>query len=281
MNDTRVRVSVIMGSYNPEPERLRRAIGSLILQTMPQWELILYDDGSDAEHRELIRKAAAADPRIRLLRGKRNRGLAYALNCCLSRAGAEYVARMDDDDVSLPGRLEVQLAFLEAHPRYQWVGSDAELMDADGVWGYQRMPRVPQAKDFLFNSPYLHPTVMFRRQTLMDAGGYSTEKKNALLEDYELFFRLHRLGMRGCNLAQPLLWYREDYQSCKKRTYLRRLREMRLRFRGFRSLGILHAGTLGYLVKPLIVGMIPPPVHHYIRRRIKAAEPARRSENPG
>lgn len=67
---------------------------------------------------------------------------------------------MDDDDLSEPDRLRIQAAFLRSHPHYQWVGSNAQLIDDYGVWGFQRMPERPQAKDFLFNSPFIHPTVM-------------------------------------------------------------------------------------------------------------------------
>ena len=87
-----------------------------------------------------------------------------------------------------------------------------------------------------------------------------------MCEDYELFFRLHQRGMRGYNLQEPLLRYWEDYGSQRRRTYRRRLRELRLRYRGFRQLGILGPGTFCYVLKPLAVGAVPAPVHHTVRR---------------
>lgn len=170
MKSTQVKVSIIMGTYNPDEKKLKRAVQSLILQTVPEWELILYDDGSDGQFVPLIRETAMLDGRIRLLRGTENRGLAAALNRCLLRARGQYIARMDDDDVSLPNRLERQLVFLESRPQYQWVGSGAELIDENGVWGFQRMPEIPQPRDFLFHSPYIHPSVMFRKSALIRGG---------------------------------------------------------------------------------------------------------------
>lgn len=278
MKSTQVKVSIIMGTYNPDEKKLKRAVQSLILQTVPEWELLLYDDGSDGQFVPLIRETAMLDGRIRLLRGTENRGLAAALNRCLLRARGQYIARMDDDDVSLPNRLERQLVFLESHPQYQWVGSGAELIDENGVWGFQRMPEIPQPRDFLFHSPYIHPSVMFRKSALIRGGGYCTAKAFLQVEDYELFFRLHRLGMRGYNLSEPLLRYWEDYASYQKRTYRRRIREAKLRYHGFRGLGILNSGTFCYVLKPLLVGVIPPPVHHYIRRRVKAGPAASREK---
>lgn len=265
----KAEISIIMGVFNPRKMRLLNAVDSIICQTYQNWELLLYDDGSDQISAECIRAAAARDHRIVYIRSGENRGLAYALNACLCRASGRYIARMDDDDVAARDRLEKQHAFLNTHPRFQWVGSNAELMDAGGVWGYQKMPEIPTRKDFLYNSPYIHPSVMFRRGVLMENGGYSLARQDQQGEDYELFMRLHRNGGRGYNLQEPLLRYWEDYASHRKRTYRRRIREMGLRYRGFKELGILNKTTFHYVLKPLLVGAVPAPVHHYIRRQLK------------
>ena len=79
---------------------------------------------------------------------KKNHGLAYALNQCISRAGGKYIARMDDDDECMPERFERQFEFLESHPEYQWVGSNAELFDENGIWGIQKVSEIPGRKTF-------------------------------------------------------------------------------------------------------------------------------------
>lgn len=267
---TNVKISVVMGVFNPQDSgRFFRAVDSVIQQSFSEWELILYDDGSAAESAKTIQKAAERDRRILLLRGEKNRGLAFALNECIRHAAGGYIARMDDDDFSKPDRFRKQYDFLQAYPQYQWVGSDIELVDQNGVWGYQKMPEAPSKRDYLFNSPYVHPSVLFRREALERVGCYSGHKAVLQCEDYDLFLRLQKEGMRGYNLPEPLLQYWEDYESYKKRTYRRRIREMKLRYRGFRELGILNRGTFPYVVKPLLVGAIPAPVHHYIKRKIR------------
>ena len=266
---SKVEISIIMGVFNPEKARLFRAVDSIIHQTFHNWELLLYDDGSEKMSAQYIRAAAARDERVVYIRSCQNHGLAYALNACLRRAAGRYIARMDDDDIAICHRLEKQYAFLNAYPQFQWVGSNAELFDAGGVWGYQKMPEIPTKNDFLFNSPYIHPSVMFRREVRIKNGGYSVARRDRHGEDYELFMRLHRNGNRGCNLQEPLLQYFEDYTSHKRRTYRRRIQEMGLRYRGFKELGILSKETFHYVLKPLLIGVVPAPVHHYIRRQMK------------
>lgn len=264
----KVTISVIISVYNPaDYTRLRQAVLSVVRQTFRDWELLLYDDGCGEPAARAIREAAGLDSRIRLIRSGRNRGLAHALNACLRLAEGTYIARMDDDDISRPDRLENQIAFLRAHPRYQWVGSNAELVDAEGAWGLLTVPEEPQKRDFLFNSPYIHPTVLFRKAVLLRYGGYSASPRHRLLEDYELFMRLHADGCRGYNLQEPLLQYWEGRDSYRKRTYRRRVREMRLRAAGFRTLGLHTQAALPYVIKPLLVGALPAPVYRFIRRR--------------
>ena len=268
--DNQVKISVIMGVFNPEEKmHLFRAVNSIIHQTFREWELLLYNDGSGKESSRIIRQAARLDKRIVYIESSHNNGLAYALNQCILRASGKYIARMDADDISKPERLEKQYAFLQAHPQYQWVGSAAQLLDAEGIWGILRMPEIPQKKDFLFNSPYIHPSVMFRKEVLLQNKGYCHSKKILYCEDYELFMRLHRHGEQGYNMQEPLLQYWEDYRSYKKRTYRRRLRETRLRYSGFRDLGILKGSTLHYVLKPLFVGAVPPGMHYFIKKRTR------------
>lgn len=264
--DTEVKISVIMGVYNARPEQLLQAVESIRLQGLQEWEMILYDDGSSPACAQRIRDAASLDGRIRCIRGVENRGLAHALNQCIRHARGPCLARMDADDVAAPDRLEKQYTFLQAHPQYQWVGSNALLMDENGIWGLQKMPAAPQAKDFLPHSPYIHPSVLFRREALTQNGGYCEDRRYLLCEDYELFMRLHRNGGRGYNLQEPLLQYREDASAYRRRTLARRLREMRLRHHGFQALGILNAATFPYVLKPLLAGAAPAALQRWLRR---------------
>lgn len=263
------KISIIMGVWNPDLSGLSRCIDSLIGQKFQSWELLLYDDGSQREIGGNIRRIAGCDNRIVCLGSDTNHGLAVALNACIQTAQAPYIARMDGDDIAFPERLEEQYAFLETYPQYQWVGSTAQLIDEHGMWGILSVPERPQAEDFLINSPFIHPSVLFRREVFTHTGGYCTDKSVAQLEDYELFMRLYGLGLRGYNIQHPLIGYHEDLAAHRRRTYSRRIREMRLRRHGFQEMGILRPSTLPYMLKPLFVGLIPADIHHALRRKMK------------
>ena len=121
--EEKVKISVIMGVYNPvEQKQLQAAVRSMIRQTMTDWELILCDDGSHITYQPLIDEAIEMDERIIRIRNKTNKGLGYSLNQCLSIAKGKYIARMEGDDISEPERFRKQYDFLERHPEYQWVG---------------------------------------------------------------------------------------------------------------------------------------------------------------
>lgn len=257
-------VSVLLSVFNEKDEALLfAAVRSIIEQTCTDWEMILYDDGSDAAGREAIRRAASLDPRIHHIIGAENRGLAYGLNESLKVARGRYIARLDDDDISAPDRLARQVAFLEAHPEYQWVGCNLELFDAEGSWGRRIFPAVPQKRDFLKYSPYAHPSVIFCRETLDATGGYRKRRK---AEDYEIFMRLHAEGYQGYNLQECLYYYREDRRFSRPHTYASRVEEVRVRYKGFQRLGILNPGTLPYVIKPLLVGLLPRSAARYKHR---------------
>lgn len=250
-----VKISVLMSVYNPLKEDvLIRAVRSVINQTFREWEMILYNDGSAKVYEPVIRKAAAMDQRIRYIQGEKNKGLAHALNTGLTRAKGKYIARMDGDDISKPDRLWKLYEFLEKHPQYQWAGSNTELIDSDGRWGSRKMPEIPAAKDFLTYSPYIHPSVMFRKEVLLNCHGYKETRRG---EDYELFMRLHSQGMQGYNLQEDLFQYREDAATYSHRKYRYQVEEVGIRFQGFKRLGILNPATVPYALKPLIVGIIP------------------------
>lgn len=260
-------VSVLMGSHNPQWGKLRRGVESLQRQTMEDWELILWDDGSSPQGAMVLEQAALLDSRVRLYHGRENKGLGYALNRCAERARGRYFARLDDDDVSFPRRLELEVLFLSANPQFQWVGSAALLLDAAGVWGRRTSPECPAPQDFLAHSPYIHPSVMFRREVLERTGGYSQSPGYFGCEDYELFFRLHALGLQGYNLPVPLLGYWEDWDSYQRRTPSRRLREASLRWKGLGRLELSPMLSAWGTLRPLAACLVPGKAVGWVKGR--------------
>lgn len=262
------KVSVIMGVHNQRDKKaLKQALDSILNQTMKEFEFIIYDDGSGQEEAEYLRKLTKKDGRIRLLRGQRKQGLAHGLNQCLKVAKGNYIARMDADDISAPERLRLQMEFLETHPDISYVGCAAVLFDEGGTWGCRRMKEKPVEKDFLGFSPYVHPTVMFRGNVLKKCGGYLESKDTLRCEDYELFMRLRHMGYDGYNLELPLFYYRENREWYDKRTFAQRLAEMKIRYHGFKKLGILNIKNWIYVVKPVAMLALPKTLCQKLRRK--------------
>lgn len=256
--ETLPKISVIMSIYNQwNKVQLDRAVESVLEQTFPEFEFIIYNDGSDEVVWEYLQKYARQDSRIVLINNPVNHGLAYSLNTCIDVARGKYLARMDGDDICAPERLAVQYAFMEAHPEIAYVGCNARLIDEKGVWGIRRMPENPDKRAFLRFSPFIHPTVMIRRCLFEGAPAYRSSKETWRCEDYELFMRLWKLGYRGCNIQQELFFYREDRDAYKKRKRRYRLDEMRLRYRNFKELGILFPTGWLYVTRPLVAALIP------------------------
>lgn len=254
-----------MGVYNPKNiEVLERAIESIIAQTYPYFEFLICDDGSNQEVLALIQNYADKDGRIRYIRHMTNCGLAKSLNDCLELAKGEYIARMDADDISKANRFEKQIMFLEKHHEYGLVGCCSELVDENGVWGIRHMPLEPKNENFLWGSPFMHPTIMVRRDVYEKLGGYRVAKETYRLEDYDFFMRVYQMGFKGYNLQEILYEFLEDKEAIKRKKYRYRLDEVKVRYINFRKMDLLPKGLL-YIVKPLVVGLIPSKMLRILR----------------
>lgn len=260
-------ISVLMGIYNENNRKhVAYAIDSILNQTFRDFEFIICDDGSEMGFYQWLKKYCRKDSRILLLRNEQNRGLAATLNYCLRHAGGSYIARMDADDISEKERFARQIAFLESHPEYAMVGCSVRMIGRKGVWGIRQMEEMPEKESFLNTSPFVHPAVMIRRDVMKALGSYSEKKWALRAEDYELFMRFYASGYKGYNIQEILLNYREEKDSYKKRKYRYRIHECIVRYRGFRTLGLLK-GNYRYVVKPLMVGLIPSVMMERIRRQ--------------
>ncbi|MBL1056154.1 glycosyltransferase [Ligilactobacillus agilis] len=261
-------ISVIMGVYNCRNfSLLKQSIDSIINQTFEDWELIICDDGStDGTYQELIR-LATKDSRIKIIHYEKNRGLAYALNECIKQSNGKYIARQDDDDISLPTRLEKEIEFLKHNVDIDMVGTNASVYNDEGVWGKYLVPHYPSINDFLWNNPFIHPTIMIRKDKLLGVTGYRVAKETRRCEDYDLFMRLYAKGYKGANLQEYLYKYRIENNSIKKRPMKYRIDEMIVRYKNYKNLK-LGIRAYPYIVKPIILGLIPQSIFRIIRKKV-------------
>ncbi|NNF61698.1 MAG: glycosyltransferase [Gammaproteobacteria bacterium] len=189
---------------------IAECVRSVLAQTLDDFELIVVDDHSGDETHVAL--GSFTDSRIRILPNP-GRGLVSALNTGLLAARANLVARMDADDRMAPIRLERQHHYLTRHNTTALLGSRVEKFPAvtDGYqeyldWQNNCLTAADIDAEIFVESPFAHPSVMFRRDVVRAAGGY---RHGDFPEDYELWLRLHRLGRRMEKLPEFLLQWRD------------------------------------------------------------------------
>ena len=197
-------VSVVLPVRDGE-RFVREAAESVLAQTLRGLELIVVDDGSaDGTSRVL---SDLVDPRLRVLSRPRE-GLVPALRAGVAEAQAEYVARMDADDVSESERLRRQVEVLERRPRVGMVATWTVVIDEDGAQLRREVlptEHVDLVRRLLLRNPFQHGSVLLRRDALEAAGGYRAAY--GANEDYDLWRRLARSWELAC-VPQTLYRYR-------------------------------------------------------------------------
>jgi len=184
---------------------LSEAIESILGQSFRDLELVIVDDGSTDGSTELLGRYRAEDDRTRVLRNDRNRGIVYSLNRGLSECRGEYIARMDADDIAVPTRLALQVARLDEETDIAALGGALSYIDVTGrPVGRER--RCAIGRSLLAGTPLLHPTVVLRRDVLVEHG-LSYRDEYLWAEDYYLWLEISRVG-RLSALDDVLLKYR-------------------------------------------------------------------------
>lgn len=263
-----IKITVIMGVYNGA-KKLSTAVESILDQTFADFELIVCDDASSDSSLHILEVLAAKDNRIKIIRNPRNLSLAPTLNNCLQAARGEYIARMDDDDISHPERFEKEAAFLDAHPEYAIVGTGRNIYDEGGIWGTQRGGGERSKLDIYRGRTFLHPSIMVRKEALLAVGGYTEGPETERVEDFDLWCKLYEKGYKGYNLTDVLIDYYESNASHRKRKYKFRIAEYRLKKKWRKKLALplkyhFHA------YRTLVVGLAPPKLlRAYHERKFK------------
>jgi glycosyltransferase involved in cell wall biosynthesis len=226
---TAPRVTVLMSVYNGAAF-LASSVESILAQTFRDLELLVVDDGSTDGSAGILDRYRS-DPRLTVVANERNLGLTRSLNVGLRAARGELVARQDADDLSHPQRLARQVAFLDAHPDVALVGTQATGLRSLHAW-----PKCTGSLSIrwqlMFDSPFLHTAVMFRRGIVWgELGGYDESFRTN--QDYELWTRLaahHELR----NLREALVIPRTPAASVSRgyrESDLERVREVCVRYR--------------------------------------------------
>lgn len=218
------KVSVLLPVHNGA-DYVESAVRSVMEQTLRDLEILIVDDASTDGTAKIIARLAAEDPRIRVESLRENHRLPRALNHGLDLCRGEYVARMDADDLCEPRRLEVQTAYLDAHPEVTLIGCSVIRIDGDGK-PFQTSVRAqdPFATRWMcrFVMPFRHPTFLFRRAEM----DLRYDPDCTVSEDYDLLARLTATHKVAC-LPDVLLRYREHAGSLTGTKWHKMLEEAR------------------------------------------------------
>ncbi|MGE5506102.1 MAG: glycosyltransferase family 2 protein [Actinomycetota bacterium] len=211
-----VQLSVVM-AVRDGAGHLAAALDSILTQTGPSFEVIVVDDGSRDGTAALLE--ACTDARVTVLTSDTGIGLPASLNRGLAAATGAVVARMDADDLCLPGRFARQLAAMEA-ARADVCFCGCRMRDeASGrEWSVAEPAAELRAWRCLFTNAFgAHPAVMVRRELLVRMGGYDERFPRG--QDYELWDRCAAAGARFLNLDEDLLLYRVHPDSVSSRHF--------------------------------------------------------------
>lgn len=242
-------VSVLLPVRNGMPH-LREALASLLAQTRRDLEVIVLDDGSSDGSAAFAR--SLGDPRVRVIEDGQPLGLSARLNQGVQLARADLIARMDADDVCLPRRLELQLAYLAAHPGVDLVGCRAAAFRDGEVLGllpYAADHEALVAKPW-HTIPLPHPTWVGRRDWFLRNPYRTPEVKRA--EDQELLVRASPTSRYAC-LPDVLLAYRLGAPDLRK-TLVARRHQWLAQFRLLAARGDWRGAALSCVYGALKVG---------------------------
>jgi glycosyltransferase involved in cell wall biosynthesis len=223
----RPKVSVIIPVYNGE-RFLDEAIYSIRNQTEPNIEILLIDDGSTDRSLEMLRHHAAEDDRVRVIE-REHLGVSNALNSGIEAARSDWIARLDQDDVSAPDRLAKQLDLLASFPEAGMVGSFCWIIGETGrTVGLHKIGPTTLEEFWALDRADLmrivSSSVVFSRALALRLGGYRAEYEPA--EDYDLSSRIAD-GHVVLAVPEPLVEYRIHGASVTTRRLALQMRSAR------------------------------------------------------
>jgi glycosyltransferase involved in cell wall biosynthesis len=222
-------LSVIMPAYNAATY-IGPAIESILKQTFADFELIVSDDGSTDRTREIVRRYAGADRRVRLIERGRI-GQSRVRNEAIREARYGWIANMDADDVALPKRFERQMQAARANPKVVAWGTYVYHLSAQGeILSLSKTGPVTEREFEHRRSREMdinvyHPTALFRKEVFERVGGYAGLFQTS--EDFDLFSRMAEVGPI-LTIPEPLLLYRIHQQSHSMQKFFLQRKERRL-----------------------------------------------------
>lgn len=212
------KFSVLVTVYHRDSSLyLNEALKSVFGGTISPVEVILVKDGLLTKDLDtVISEYENKYPTLKVISLLENRGLGFALNEGIKHCSYNWIGRMDADDICFPNRFEKQLEIIEKYPELSFISSSiAEFVDyQEEIVSYRNLPEFHEE---IYNyaktrCPLNHPAVIYRKQAVLDCGGY-----REFPEDYHLWVRALMKGYKFYNIQEPLLYFRSNINTIKRR----------------------------------------------------------------
>lgn len=244
------KVSVIIPTYNVE-RYIDECIESILNQTYSNFEIVICDDCSTDNTLNYIKKYKDLS-NVKVLSNDKNINQAATRNKCIEASSGEYILIQDADDISSPRRIELLLNAFEEN--VDFVGSACYCFNSkDGKYEkWIKRYKYPLPQHLLSGIPFVHGSMLFRKDCLLDVGGYRQSKHTKRGEDYDLIMRLYAKGYRGKNIGDLLYGYRVDGETLKRRSFKARVDECFVRYEGFKANHIMFPFGWVYVFKPIV-----------------------------
>jgi len=199
-------ISVLTPVYGTPLNVLQDMIDSVRAQTITSWELVLVDDASpDARVRNVLRAAAAVDPRILVIERETNGGIVQASNAAIDAASGEFLALLDHDDLLAPHALEMMAREIAADSSVDYLYSDEDKVRADGSY-FDRFDKPDWSPERLRGQMYTGHLSVLRTSLVRDVGGFSADFEGS--QDHDLVLRVTEKARRIVHIPEVLYHWR-------------------------------------------------------------------------
>lgn len=203
----RPTISIVVPVFDTDPTMFDQMLRSVLAQTYPEWQLVLCDDASPAAHvGSMLDRAAAADPRVTVVRRQVNGGIAAATNDAIAAATGEFVALLDHDDALAPLALELVVAAIQLTPTADYLYSDEDKVTASGQ-RHSPFYKPGWSPDRLKVQMYTCHLGVLRRSLVEEVGGFRAGFEGA--QDWDLVLRCTERARQVVHIPELLYSWRE------------------------------------------------------------------------
>lgn len=250
-------LSVIISEYNTPIKHFNEAVESVLNQTFTDFEVIFVDDSKDQHLENFLERYE--DPRLKVIKNGKNLGFVPSLNKAIDLAQADYLIRMDTDDICLPKRFEYLYNEIQKFPEYSVIGSSIIEFDDNGKYKERIYDLEHDCNAVMNRKVPIHPTTIMKKEDIIAVGKFKNYNR---AEDFVLWSELLLNGFRIKSISEILLKYRVSEADLDKRKLKFRKDEIRARLKYYREMGASPLQMLS-ISKSILAGIVPNKLMYY------------------